>query len=92
MCNIIREFHRNPDVIPQAFIHDEVIVEIKEESAQKYAQRISELLIDGMHTALPSVRIAVEAEICGDYWKKSGGEWSKKYWKDTPSSILISER
>lgn len=88
MCRIIREFYDNPDVFPQAFIHDEVIVELRQGTEVKYIPRISEILIDEMHTVLNTVRISVEAEVCGQFWRKSGGEWSKTYWKNEPQGIL----
>lgn len=88
MCLINREYFNHPDVVTQAFIHDECIVEIREEYAQEHVKHISEMLIDGMHSTLSSVRITVEAEVCGDYWRKAGGEWSKTYWKDTPGGVL----
>jgi DNA polymerase I-like protein with 3'-5' exonuclease and polymerase domains len=88
MCGIIREFHDNPDVIPQAFIHDEVIVEIREDNLEVPLKRISEILIDEMQTVLSSVRVAVEAEVCGEMWRKAGGEWARTYWKDVPKGIL----
>ena len=91
MCELIREYYHNPDVIPQAFIHDEAILEIKEDVLEQYADRITEILIDEMQTALPSVRIAMEFEVSGDCWRKAGGEWSRKYWKDKPGDILHAE-
>jgi DNA polymerase I-like protein with 3'-5' exonuclease and polymerase domains len=89
MCKLIREFYNHPDVIPQAFIHDEAVVEVREDKTEEHLKRISEILIDGMHEKLPSVRMTVEAEVCGPYWRKSGGEWSKTYWKNEPKGDLL---
>lgn len=88
MCKIIRNYYNHADVIPQAFIHDEVVLEVREHLVEEHMKKVSELLIDGMQEILSSVRISVEAEVCGDLWRKSGGEWARKYWKDRPGENL----
>jgi len=85
---VVRKLYGFSDIFPQAFIHDEVIVEIREDKLEENLKRISEILIDEMHSVLSSVRISVEAEVCGDMWRKSGGEGSRTYWKDTPGGVL----
>ena len=82
MNKMIRTYWNHPDVIPQAFIHDECIFEIRIGTEFDHVPRICEIMIEEMQKVLSSVRIVVEAENCGDYWRKSGGEWSKTYWKD----------
>jgi hypothetical protein len=91
MNKLIKTYWSNPDVYPQAFIHDEAVVEVREDSLEGYLKEISEILIDEMQSTLSSVRVTVEAEVCGDMWRKAGGEWAKTYWKDNQGKILYEK-
>lgn len=77
---IVRTFWNEPDIIPQAFIHDEIVFEIRE-GREDLAERASYIMIEEMQTVLSSVRIAVEASI-SDYWQKADGFWTQSYWRD----------
>lgn len=88
MCHIIEKYYWSENVNPLAFIHDEIVFEVKDdEHMYTYVQDIADILINEMQTVLPDVRIAVEAELM-DYWMKAGGFWSQAYWKDAHSYIL----
>lgn len=78
---IIRKYWKNPDVIPWAFIHDEILFLIRE-SKEMYnqAEQLSYEMIDAMKEILSSVRITVEASF-SDQWQKSDGFWTKKFWR-----------
>jgi len=93
-ANIIEKYIGHPDMNPLAEIHDEMLFEIRD-GRYDIVEDVAEMMIDGMQTVLNKVRISVEAEVM-DYWMKSGGFWSKTYWKDPKclenpgSSILRS--
>lgn len=80
--------YRNSEIFPKAFIHDEIIFEIKDNDNLKYnVDKMAELMIDEMQSVLPGVRIAVEASVM-DYWSKSGSLWDKSYWKNADKGDL----
>lgn len=87
--NMMKEFHDSRDLIPLAFIHDEIIFEVRADAPNKFAliDRIAEIMIDSMQRALPNVRVAAEASLM-DWWSKSGGKWEAQYWKDVRSNQL----
>lgn len=86
-----KEFFDHPEVRVLAFIHDEILFEIKNnENMVKNIARASEIMIDKMHEVLYSVRIAVEAEVANQ-WQKAGGFYSKTYWKDPYKKLLLSK-
>jgi len=92
MCKIIHKYQDDARCNPLAFIHDEIIFEVLDNEDQFAIIRdIANLLISEMQTVLYSVRIAVEAEICGDRWRKEGGEWSRVYWKN-PGDAKLYEK
>lgn len=77
---IYRTFYNEPDIIPQAFIHDEIVFEVKE-GREDLVEKASYIMIEEMQSVLTSVRIAVEASI-SDYWQKADGFWTEAFWKD----------
>jgi len=77
---INRTFHGCPDIIPQLFIHDEIVFEIRE-GRYDLAEQAAYIMIEEMQKTLSSVRIAVEASI-SDYWQKADGFWTQSYWRD----------
>lgn len=87
--NVIEKYIDHPDMNPLAFIHDEMLFEVRE-GRYDIVEDVADLMITSMQSILKRVRISVEAEVM-DYWKKSGGFWSKTYWKDPNSSILRSK-
>lgn len=90
--NIIKKYWNDKRVNILAFIHDEIVLEVFDNDEKYFIIKdISELMIDGMQKILSSVRIAVEAEICGTHWRKAGGEWSKQFWKDANKTILMEK-
>jgi|DEB0MinimDraft_10_1074344.scaffolds.fasta_scaffold01596_13 DNA polymerase I-like protein with 3'-5' exonuclease and polymerase domains len=85
---VVETYFEHPEVNPLAFIHDEIVFEVKDnENMYKHVEDIAEIMINEMQKVLTSVRIAVEAEIM-PYWMKSGGEWSRTYFKDSISKPL----
>lgn len=89
MYRIIKEFYGTKQLIPLAFIHDEVIFEVRKNDTNKYVliDRVAEILIDSMQKVLPKVRITAEASLM-DYWSKSGGKWEAQYWRNVGSTEL----
>ena len=77
---IVRTFWNEPDIIPQAFIHDEIVFEVRDERYDLVEQAAS-IMIAEMQTVLSTVRIAVEASVSA-YWQKADGFWTKSYWRD----------
>lgn len=77
---VYREFYNEPDIIPQAFIHDEIVFEVKE-GRYDLVDKAANIMIEEMQTVLSSVRISVEASL-SDYWQKADGYWTKTYFKD----------
>ena len=77
---IVRKYYDNPDIFPQAFIHDEIVFEIRE-NCEHLAEEAAYIMIDEMQTVLSSVRISVEASM-SDYWQKADGFWTQTYFKD----------
>jgi hypothetical protein len=75
-----RTFYNEPDIIPQAFIHDEIVFEIRE-SRTDLAEQASYIMIEEMQKVLSTVRISVEASI-SDYWQKADGYWTQAFWRD----------
>ena len=80
MNKLIKTFWNEPDIIPQAFIHDECVFEIRE-GREDLVEKAAYIMIEEMQTILSSVRIAVEASI-SDYWQKTDGFWTKSFWRD----------
>lgn len=80
-CNkVIRTFYKHVNLIPQAEVHDELIMEVKE-GEYNLVEDVAQIMMSEMQTVLSSVRIAVEASI-SDYWQKADGFWTKQYWRD----------
>jgi DNA polymerase I-like protein with 3'-5' exonuclease and polymerase domains len=77
---IMRTFYNNPDIYPQAFIHDEIVFEVRK-GRYDLVEQAANIMIDEMQSVLSSVRIAVEASM-SDYWQKADGFWTKTYFKD----------
>lgn len=77
---VVRTFWNEPDIIPQAFIHDEIVFEVREHRTD-LVEQAANIMIEEMQTVLSSVRIAVEASL-SDYWQKADGFWTKSYWRD----------
>lgn len=80
VCKLFREFYDNPNIFLQAFIHDEVVFEIREE-AYELSERAANIMTESMQIALPSVRITVE-ENWMEYWQKADGFKTGTYWKN----------
>ena len=82
VCRIVRDFWRHPEITPLAFIHDEILFEVIDNSRiLDNAEELSYIMIDEMKTVFPSVRITVEASL-SDQWQKADGYWTKKFWSD----------
>lgn len=88
LINTMETFADTHDIIPLAFIHDEILFEVKESNNMySLVQDVAEIMLRSMRTILTDVRIAVEAEIM-DYWMKSGGIWGKSYWLNPDSNVI----
>lgn len=79
VCKIVNKYYNHPDVQPLAFIHDELVFEIKEDR-KDIVENLAYMMIDEMKKVLSSVRITVEASMM-DQWQKEDGFWTEKYWK-----------
>ncbi len=77
---ICKKYLDHPDVNPLAFIHDEILFEVRE-SRTDLVDDLAFIMIKEMQSVLSSVRISVEASLM-DYWQKGDGFWTKKYWED----------
>lgn len=77
---VARTFYNSPDIFPQAFIHDEIVFEVREQRTD-LMEEASNIMIEEMQTVLSSVRISAEASM-SYYWQKADGFWTKQYWKD----------
>lgn len=80
MNKLIRTYWNSDVIIPQAFIHDEVVGEVREDCYDEL-EKVSNIMMEEMQTVLTSVRISVEASV-SDYWQKADGFWTKQYWRD----------
>lgn len=76
----MRRFYNDPDCNPMAFIHDEIIFEVREDR-KDLVDEAANIMIEEMQSVLNSVRITVEASMM-DYWQKADGFWTKQYFKD----------
>lgn len=86
--NAFKDSLDKDDVWPRAFIHDEILWEIKDDDKfQENVDRCAEIMIDSMAEILPDVRISVEAEYF-KHWTKSANEGSRQYWKDKGCKVL----
>ena len=83
LWEIGHEFRNNPDVELDAFIHDEIIVEVREnDQFEANVDRVSQIMLSSMQKVLPSVRLNVEAAAM-TYWSKDGdGSFDRLYWMD----------
>lgn len=81
-CKVARKYANSKEVHVLAFIHDEILLEVLDnEDIYAIIENIGAIMIDEMQSVLKGVRITIEAEAM-DYWSKSGGFWSRTYWKD----------
>lgn len=83
------KIRNNDEIELLAFIHDEIVLEIKNnENMVKNVDLISEIMIDSMSEVIENVRINVEADVM-KYWSKSGdGTYSALYWKNAGDKEL----
>lgn len=89
-CAVIQMFHEDERLNPLAFIHDEIVMEIKDcDDTEKLIEVVADKMITEMQTVLSSVRIAVEADLMG-HWAKEGGQWLRQYWR-SPGGELRSK-
>lgn len=89
VSKVMQKYDTNPDVNPLAFIHDEIVLEIREDTdMEAYMKDVSYIMIDEMQKVLPHVRITVEGDLM-DYWMKSGGFLSRTYWKNSKNSLNL---
>lgn len=83
------DFRNNEDVELDAFIHDEIVIEVRDnEHFEKNVDKVAKSMIQSMQVVLPSVRINVEAAAMA-YWSKDGdGSFDRLYWMDAGSKEL----
>ena len=88
------EFKFNDEVILDAFIHDEIVIEVKDnDNFENNVDKVAKIMISSMQKVLPSVRVNVEAAAM-KHWSKNGetGELENLYWMDPGSSKLNVQR
>lgn len=83
--NIEKHFFEDPDVNIVGFVHDELIVEIKDRNK---IDKIAEIMIKSMQEILIHTRVNVEAQVM-DMWskKKEDVKWEALYWGDPNKEI-----
>lgn len=88
MINIIKKYQDSNYIRPLAFIHDEIVFEVLDcKHMEILIEDVAQIMIDAMQKILGPVRIAVEADAM-DYWMKSGGFYSRQYWKNGGNNQL----
>lgn len=89
LWEVANEFKNSDDMHIAAFIHDEIVIEVRDnEHFEKTVNRVSQLMISSMQKVLPSVRINVEAAAM-TYWSKDGdGSFDRLYWMDPGKNTL----
>lgn len=92
LCSIIEKYAESKTCNPLAFIHDECLMEVKIGYENSIIEDVSKILIEEMQTVLYSVRIAVEADVCGEHWSKEGdGSFCVTYWKDPKGDKIYAK-
>jgi hypothetical protein len=83
MYNIVKKYYGSKVMIPQVFIHDEIVFEVLDGDS-KYAiiKDVADIMITSMQKCLPNVRVAVEADGDMGCWMKAGGGYTKTFWKN----------
>ncbi len=82
LANAVRKYDGTGKVNCLAFIHDEIVFEVKEGPEMlDLVEDMAYIMIDSMQEVLKGVRVSVEADVM-DYWKKSGGFYVKSFFKD----------
>lgn len=80
-CKVIEKYAENADVNILAFIHDEIIFEVKEGSDMyEITKDIAEIMIDEMQKIVAYSRITVEMSLMR-YWDKEVNFWTEQMWK-----------
>ena len=87
--NLQRKYIDNSEINMLAFIHDEVLFEIKE-GREDLIDDVAKIMIESMQSVLSCVRITVEASMM-DYWDKGGGDWNRTYWKNPTEEQLYHD-
>lgn len=80
MIKLNRYFYKCPDIIIQAFIHDEAVGEVNPNRTD-LIKEAAEIMIEEMQSVLTTVRISTEASM-SDYWQKADGFWTDAFWRD----------
>jgi DNA polymerase I-like protein with 3'-5' exonuclease and polymerase domains len=74
---LAREAHVDPSSVlfgachPVAFIHDEIVAEVREEIAHEVAERMTCVMLEAMREYVPDVRIAAEPALMRRWWKSA---------------------
>jgi DNA polymerase I-like protein with 3'-5' exonuclease and polymerase domains len=90
VCRAVKKYYGGDWLRPLAFIHDEILAEVKIcNITYELVEDLATIMIDSMRSALPHVRIAVEADIM-DAWKKEGGFYQKTFFKNAGENTLRS--
>lgn len=80
VCAIYNKYVDNKDMFPKAFIHDEILFEVRE-GREDLIEEASCIMIEEMQKVLNSVRITVEASLANE-WTKTNEYWTKQYWRN----------
>ena len=80
VSEVYKQFYGNKDMIPKAFIHDEILFYVRE-NREDLIEKAAYIMIDEMQKVLNSVRITVEASLANE-WTKTNEYWDKKYWRN----------
>lgn len=90
---LIKKYEFDPNINILAFIHDEVVIEVKKDAPDKLklVGDVADVLITEMQKVLSTVRIAAEADIM-PYWMKEGGHTQITFWKNPHDDILYHKK
>lgn len=87
---MVEKYYRHEDVIPLAFIHDEIIFAVRKcENKWGYIEDIALIMCKALQLTCPGVRVTVEASTM-DYWSKSVTLEDRTYWLDPSDKELKS--
>ena len=91
LFNVVKESYTNLGTslfgcFPMCFVHDEIIVEVPEDRAADCAQRLSEVMNEGLQMWIPDVPITSEAHLMSRWQKDAepqyGPDGKLKVWSE----------
>lgn len=85
----VEKYYRHKDVVPLAFIHDEILFYVRDdENMWNYIEDVASIMCKAMALTLSSVRITLEASTM-DYWSKSKTLEDRTYFLNVGSKEIL---